>query len=478
MPFAYDLLDEEEQKKQDQAQGGDQAAPAMTGGGESFGGEGGGAQAPQQSNGEKGTSKQGSGFVNLDKYMTANQGNNFGDQVTGKVQGDVDQAKQTLTDTSAGFTDASNQGTTRWNDVQGTVKGYVDNAGDTTTADDAKSFQGYSNAQYQGPESFLGSTYGTQAQGAIQKSAQEANALQTEGGRFALLDQFYGRPKYSMGEKSLDNLLVQNTPGVAAKATSIGNQAKQLSASAGQSTQDLDNLATTNRAATQETGKQTRDYMGNAVNEFTKGLEDRYKSFGTDRDAYNQARRDDLSDDAFDEETLALLGLGDGSSLYDVNLASYLKENENGQGTVGEFATDQDYARYLALQQLSGEEGNLLSAEDRAKAGTANGRLGADKDRLTKDITDRKAQYESRIAPVQQAIETTNAEYERKRAILHRYGPPRYMGEIIGEGPMPDNTYNALAAAVNKQKSALDALQGEYSQLQSIYGANRKATKA
>lgn len=453
-PFAFDLLDEEQKKKEQEQPG--MGAPAMTGGGESFGGA---TQQPTQQ--EKGTNRQGSGFVGLDKYMSANQGNNFGGQVTGKVRGNVDTAKQTLDQSVNAFTQASNQGAVKWNDVQDQTKGIIDSAGDNMAQDDVSKVKEYAGAKYQGPENFLGSAYGTQAQGAVQKASQQANALQSEGGRFALLDQFFGRPKYSMGEKSLDNLLVQNAPGVAARAQSIGGQAKQLAGTAGQKTQELDNLAAGNKFATQDTAKQTKDYLGNALTGFQTDLRKRYEDSAAANETYNQARRADLSDDAFDTDTFGVLGLNEGANLYDVDLSKYLQDNP--QGSVGEFANDQDYARYLALSQLAGEDPSLLVEADRAKAGTANGRVSADAEKLKQDIAARGGAYNSELSEgtAQRQARISGLEQNVQR-MMEQFGPSS--GEV-------QSAYGAL-------QSAKQELQNWTGSVNSKYKADRKASKA
>lgn len=405
MPYSFDLLDEEQKKKADQEDG-QGPAPAMTGGGESFGA---GSPQVQSLTSEKGTNQQGSGFVNLDKYMSANQGNQFGNQFTGKVQGDVTAAKDTLDKSANDFTDASNQGTTRWNDVKDPLNSIVGGAGDNTSADDVSKVKGWSNAQYQGPESFSGSQWGTQAQGATQKASQEAGALQTEGGRFALLDQFYGRPKYSMGEKTLDNAIVSSTPGVAARAQNLNNQGQQARANLGQETQDLNNTVTANKGATQEAAQNSRDAVSGARTGFDTDLQGRFKSYNDANDAYNHNLRSDIGDDELSADTLAAYGLKSGDNLYGVNLGNYLHDSP--QANLGQFASDQDYAKYLALSQLAGDDPTELAAENRAQAGTADGmgRSSVDTGGLTRDIAAQKSAFEGNIAPLNQAVSQAQA---------------------------------------------------------------------
>ena len=475
-PFSFDLLDEEKQKAQVQDQGA--GAPAMTGGGLSFGAGSPQAQ-PQQ---EKGTQKQGSGFVGLDQYMNANKGNKFGNQFTGKVQGSVDTAKQTLNQSADAFSNASNQGATKWNDVQGQVKGIVDNAGDATTKEDAAKVQGFANAKYQGPENFLGTAYGTQAQGSVQKASQQAKALQSEGGRFALLDQYFGRPQYNMGQKSLDNLLVQSAPGVAARAQNIGTQAKQVSATAGQKNQELDNLAAANRQATLDASKQTKDYLGQAKTGFETDLNKRYSDYTAANDAYNSALRNDVSDDALGADTLGLYGLNEGQDLYNVNLGNYIQDNP--QDSKGQFASDADYARYLALSQLAGDDPTTLLADDRANAGTAvgMGRATVDKNRLQSDIQASRTGYE-------QAKENPFISYDD---FIRQYGAAldqgfRQNGQVnmrgVEEAIRQADTYKAKygeggALPGFMTQAKYQALKDLLSNFNQSHGIGRKASKA
>lgn len=387
-PFAFDPLDEEDEDKVVSSG----AAPAFTGGGESFGA--GSTQTPQPEQ-QKGTAKQGSGFVNLDKYMTANQGSDFGNQFTGKVQGEVDAGKQKLAEGAAAFNTASNQGTTNWNDVNEWVYGTVDSAGDKTSAEDVARLKGYSGAKYAGPDSFLSTVQGSAAQGGVQKASQSAKALQSEGGRFALLDQYFGKPKYNMGEKSLDNFLVQNDRGVNARTQSIGRQANQLSNEGYNTARDLDNLAASNKVKTQDVAQNTINYLNQSKNTFDSDLERRYQEYLASNAAANSDYSGDISDDALTDSTMAAMGLSDGQSLWDLDLSNYLQHNDN--GSLGQFASDADYARYLALNQLAGTDPQLLRSEGRGEAGKGAmmGRLGTDRSRLAEDLASRESSWRS-----------------------------------------------------------------------------------
>lgn len=464
MPFAFDPLDEEQKKKQAEEQAGaDMSAPAMTGGGESFGPST--PQGQSQPPSEKGAQTQGSGFVGIDKYMRANQGNNFGNQVTGKVRDTVSQANQSLNQGANDFTSASNQSTTRWNDVGDQVKSVVDSAGDATSQDDVKKVQGVTGARYQGPDNFSGTAYGTKAHGDLRRASQQANALQSEGGRFALLDQFYGRPSYSMGQKSLDNLLVRNQPGAAGRASAIGTSAKGLAGSAAETERNLDNLAASNRFETQNASKQANDYLTGARTGFETDLNKRYQDYTSENDAYNKALRDDLSDDTFGQDTLDFLGVGDGSNLYDVDLKNYVQDTPS--ASLGQFANDQDYARYQALQQLAGEDPTLLSGDERGSAGTAGsmGRVTANREALQRDIAGRGQSFNGDIERIWQ----DNLANQRAEGIS-------YAGANGGHVPTAQETLQNALQKRATGKSLADVERRLLSAYDS-YGAGRTARR-
>ncbi len=376
MPYVYDPL--LEQQKNQQQQGGQQ--PPMTGGGSTFaGGSGGPQQSPEQ---QKGTNRQGSGFVNLDQYMAANKGNNFGNQVTGKVADTVGTAKGQLTQGAQDFTKASNQGTTRWNDVGDEFKGIVDKAGADTTADQTARAKQLEGTAYTGPQSFYGTQAANQAVGGIDKARQQSQALQSEGGRFALLDQYFGRPTYSTGQKTLDNALVANQPGVAAKSQGLVNQANQLSENAKQTGQGLENLVTSNRQASADTAKNANDYATKSLTDFGTDLDKRYSDFNTGNDKYNQAMRDavtNLGGGASSDATgdpYALLGLTQNQNLYGLkDFSPYVQDAV--KPTESQFATPQEAARYAALGQIASD--NFQLPIDATQAGKgSDGRITAD----------------------------------------------------------------------------------------------------
>lgn len=395
-PFAFDLLDEEQQKKNQEAQGSEMGAPAMTGGGETF--SQGSAQPASQNPQAKGTNRQGSGFVGLDKYMAANKGSGFGNQFTGNVQSSINTAKQGLEKSAQDFTQASNQGTTRWNDVEDPLKNIVDNAGSGTSSEDISKVKGWTGAQYQGPESYGQTAFGAQGLGGVQKATQQGKALQSEGGRFALLDQFYGKPKYSMGEKSLDNLLVQNAPGVAARAQSLGAQSNQLQQAAGKTARDLDTLAVSNKQTTQDTAGKATEYIAGALKNSQDAINSKVEAINKDREKEIEETRNLISMGIISPELAKTLGITGEETIYDIDPSQYFTGgsvlNKN------QVMTPEEQARIRALNQLSGTEDTFASDP----LSDPSDPYSFDVDRFKSDIQNASGRYLDNVGRVYESL--------------------------------------------------------------------------
>lgn len=201
-------------------------------------------------------------FQNLNSYIDANQGNGFGSQFSGDVNKDVNAASTAQSQAADQFKSASDQATVKADpNVISTALNdpysYVQDPNNVTA------FQNQLNANYTGPSTLQdsGSAY-QQAAGATQKAQDTAQNAQTEQGRFALLDQYFGQPNYSQGQKSLDNLLVQNDP-TAQQGIQQAAQNAQGQEQAFQKEQtDLSNYAAQNRGTTEATSNAARAALG------------------------------------------------------------------------------------------------------------------------------------------------------------------------------------------------------------------------
>lgn len=201
-------------------------------------------------------------FQNLNSYLDANKGNEFGENFASKVQGDVSKGAQAQTEASGQFQNLANAG------AIGQNTSLVDEA----VTDPTKFIQNQSkvdqfkqqrDAQYQGPNSFAdaGDLYQKTA-GATTKALDVAEKGQTEGGRFALLDSYFGRPEYSQGQKSLDNLLVSgNNNATQGLAQATQNARDQMTAFQEQN-KSLSDYAAKKRGETEDTKNYARSALG------------------------------------------------------------------------------------------------------------------------------------------------------------------------------------------------------------------------
>lgn len=203
MAYAYDpFLDLQDDEESSQG-------PSIAGSGQVTGGASAPVAAGAPTAGQPTRSDR---YQNLSDYLKANEGQQFGQQFTNKVNSEISNASQAQKDAYDSFKGTVDSATVKTNAdlLQGTIND------PTSTAKDAQKsaeFKNQLNAEYKGPFSYEDNpaTY-QKAASATSRASDIANAATSEGGRFALLNDFFGRPQYTQGQKSLDNLLLQNDP--------------------------------------------------------------------------------------------------------------------------------------------------------------------------------------------------------------------------------------------------------------------------
>ncbi len=165
-------------------------------------------QAGPQAGAQPKPEKTGSNFTNIDKYVQANKGQNFGSEVVGKVQGDVNKAQGSMQQAADSFGQKVNA-----NQAYG--KEQVDQALNDPSKANAAQFQAGIDQQYKGPKALAESQDDyNKFTGDTSKAQTAAGQLSSESGRFGLLDNYFGRQNYGFGQKSLDNALFQAQPGI------------------------------------------------------------------------------------------------------------------------------------------------------------------------------------------------------------------------------------------------------------------------
>jgi hypothetical protein len=177
--------------------------------------------------------QQGTGFINLQNYLNANQGNNLGSTVAGGITNQANQAQTGLTNSQQSFNQGiqgAQQNLTGEQNTAQNLFGTTDASGNTTggiyntnpsaiasaPTTDANGtasnpyqaqWQGIENYQYGGPTQ-LSNLAGTQAK--AQNAAQLGNETKSQGGQTELLQQFAAAPgqQYTQGQQNLDTMLL------------------------------------------------------------------------------------------------------------------------------------------------------------------------------------------------------------------------------------------------------------------------------
>lgn len=331
----------------------DQTNVAISSAGQQAGADG-AAAAPSGS-----SSGTGSRFTNIDTYLKNNP-ESFGQEFGGKVGSTIGEAKSNFDQTAQ---QAQNRiQSTGTVPTQQEIQGLVANAGDKTTDEDAKKFQGWMNQKYTGPTGVddTNDAWG-QYWGKAEHAKQTVKQAGTEPGRFALLDQFYGRPTYSHGQQALDNLIVQAGGGF----NNVGELQKQANELQGYGTQKANEVrnAAAQRSGQIEQAKQSArraiglgdngQIQGGALGDIQSQVDARVKAENDARESQYQnmlKTNSNIENEIFGIDPTRFVQRG----------TTAKREN---------VATDADYAKYLALSKLAGVEPTYLSAANRSMAG-------------------------------------------------------------------------------------------------------------
>lgn len=187
-------------------------------------------QQPGQDNQDP--QKQGTGFVNLSKYLGANNGTGLSNSINqginnqvGKVQSDLQTSKDATTNAqTAGQldSDANKQ------EVSNTL-GNVQSDPSKVTQSDYDQFKGIQNGSYTGPtglNDYSSLSSAATGPGGVAELGQDTR---TAAGRGALLQQFIGNPQYKANQKNFDNMFLgsQGFAPVQQSTQQVGQQVNQ-----------------------------------------------------------------------------------------------------------------------------------------------------------------------------------------------------------------------------------------------------------
>jgi hypothetical protein len=385
---------------------------------------GGSQTADSQGSVQKGNPAQtntGSGFQNLDRYLQANAPKQFGQQVLGKVGDEVQKAGENQQAAGERFGQQVQQANTLPTEQQ------IDTAIEKPKEADKDAFQDWMKQKYTGPNNIAESQdIYNQFWSGTQQAGTRANLLGTEAGRFSLLDSYFGKPNYSFGQKSLDNLLVQES-GLGKETRDLRNQATQLKTTGNQQAKQLSSLAG-QRAADVDASRQLvrgrigLDDQGNVITGDNAGaigkkwseVDQAVKDANAERHQINNLLLNDLKTGKLSYEDMAKLGLTDGMNLYGLNLDKYYTAGAD--LTKNQVMTPEQQAQIQALSELAG-------ITDTYAQGTLGGKTDPftfNTDRLLQDISGTEAEYNRMLS--EQPVEVGNPAGQPQMYTLGRLG--------------------------------------------------------
>lgn len=321
------------------------------------------AGSPQESAAEaRPGSKIEDRFQNIDAYLKGNESKQFGSQVAGRVQSEVDKASQAQSEADRDFRSRSDQGTTRFD--EGLTNRAIQDPESFLTSPEFNKFVSQRDAQYAGPSS-LSDTQDleSRADGTTRAAASKARATESESGRFGLLDDYFARPSYTQGEKTLDQALVQTDKSAEPAFQRAQSSAKQNVANLETMRRNLSDYAAQNRGVTEQARTQTRGALDTAMGDVKTGVNNRLTQRQTQQQSERAAIEDALKSRDLTKltpELRQILGLEDVDAFYGVDPTQYLSA---GQLSAQNVATRDEAKRLGALSKLANTEDTFLNPD-------------------------------------------------------------------------------------------------------------------
>lgn len=467
--------------------GGEQVTPAGQGPQASAPGAGPSSGSPQgaaapagsgqaQSTVSNPNTQKGSGYTNIQRIVSANQGNRLGQTVGGGVQQAGQQVQSGVQQAGQQFQQQSqaNQFDTDQNKqlVQNVFANPAQYGGTDQTdpnSQQGQQFQHLISGQYSGPQGLQGAQ---QLQAQAGDVSQLGQALGSTAGRIGVLQRFVGSPQYSGGQQNLDSLLLGQTGGqdiAAARRAALGIQSKvgsQVNA-AQQQAQQLTNQA-------QGFGTDLQGQFGQNVTGFEKGLQDKATQAQTTRDAQIKAAQDQLSSGQVSQELADQLGIGGDQQTFNIDPNKFLNAS-NLKASEQNIAGTQDYARLAALKQLGGQYANSAATDvfgkftgQDAQAGQFDATKAYDPDKAAyqKAVSDASTDYHSRLDPIAQEKQISHDVYnltqQRDQAAIQAAG---LQNQMPG-GPQVPTYPNGQPTPWGQWKQQVDAANAQAQQYQ------------
>lgn len=328
-------------------------------------------------------------FVNVADYLSKNtEGSaNIANAASGKLEQQRDEASTAANEAGTRFNQDVQSGSTNLDEnLLGSAlskpEDFVKDPNNTAK------FLAMRDASYKGPQSLQSTDYFAPTQAKVTGLGTTASGLGTESGRNALVQSLSDHP--TQGKTSLNQLLLQGNPDSSKKIQDTAGTFKSVEDQWAQLLANAPGTADAARAATDVTRNTTQSRLGDTTGAFKTGLEGKVTAANTERDAFNskfqnldnKLASNQLTD--FTVPELADLGISDsyphlaklnqfnqGLSRYGgpVSINNYVTNRGSANTnlpTVGGVASQEDYAREAALQQLSGQDLGLADTPEAA----------------------------------------------------------------------------------------------------------------
>lgn len=480
MAYVNSLTDQEQENANQQQSNNTQAPTLSEGGGgasarvNSLAGSN-GSQVSNPTSAQQSKTPQGN-FADINNYLRVNGGQNFGQDFANKIGTDVSTAQNTLGSVGSQFDQRADAATIKdSNDLTSQV------ATDPNSIN-ATDFGKLLNANYTGPQSFTDAAdLYQQAQGAVQNAQNNAESSKTEGGRFALLNNYFGNSNYGQGQKSLDNLLIQNDPNSQQALSQIQQNANALGGQFNQTAQDLGNYGSQAKATTAATNTAARNALGldsagnlsgtGAIGDINTAVTNQYNQALTNAQNY---AKDVASGNygAIDPSVAAAIANNGGGLAYGTNLGDYLTLANPSTITQESVATPDQIARMAALttlaQQANAGLSNNLTGNDAGQYAGGNGLFNFNAQGYGNAVNTAQGRYTAQQQAVTQQQNQIQSYLNQLNGISDK---SRSLQDIGILGSMSGKTSSGTVQdLINKYQAALNAIPGQVSAINTAFG--------
>lgn len=391
MAVEWDLEDEEEEQSSTGSGTQIAGAPAVMSGSE---------QPSDQPGSSSGS------YTNLQKYIEANKGRDFGGDVANKINTETQEGLNQLNQRENEFKTSVDQGSVNFDDD---LKVKITESPQSLSQEEKDRAQNIRMGAYKGPEDFGGGVDDPYAQlrqyfGGLE---QTKGAIQSDGGQKALLSKYYDRPTYTQGEKSLDSYILgsQFKPVQDAK-NSLGSAIDTYSQKTGELNKYASNAKEKSKASTSDyysllgldssgTAKQRGDASPGLIQSALQKIDNQANKRRSDLNTQlSQARA--VGRDLSSSGSGIFQNLGGVDRTYGVDPNRYLTGTPEANLNASSTATQDDLARMQALSELAGLPQTYL---DPSLVGTQDDEalMNFDLNKFLEAVNASKGTYESML---------------------------------------------------------------------------------